>query len=83
MKLIEIFKDVVSQIQLNENLKNYIKFSKQLKKVGRTKSNVGGFQSVNLNHDEPTLSNLINKDAFFGPDYPNNEIRKQRKILLE
>jgi len=41
MKLIEIFKDAVFQIQLNENLKNYIKFSKQLKKVGRTKSNVG------------------------------------------
>jgi len=33
--------------------------------------------------NEQILSNLINKDAFFGPDYPNNEIRKQRKILLE
>ena len=83
MKLIEIFKDVVFQIQLNENLKNYIKFSKQLKKVGRTKSNVGGFQSCNLNHDEPTLSNLIKIITFESNNFYKNFLCLKKDIKLD
>jgi uncharacterized protein (TIGR02466 family) len=62
MELIETFKDFVFKTKLNENLKNLIKFSKKIKKQkGRTISNIGGFQSNDLDLNNPVLQSLTNE----------------------
>jgi uncharacterized protein (TIGR02466 family) len=76
METIELFKQAVFKIQLNEDINKIsnfcIKVSKENK--GHTKSNLGGYHSDNLNKKEPLLlsliknielnSNIIIKDIF-------------------
>ena len=62
LKAIELFKDIIFEIPLNENLKEYLKYSKKLKKQkGRKISNVGGFQSDELDLKEKILLALESK----------------------
>jgi uncharacterized protein (TIGR02466 family) len=63
MEIVDIFKQFVVKLKLNEDLKKIIKFSFEIEKEqkGRFISNKGGFQSDNLNLKEPILSSLIKK----------------------
>jgi uncharacterized protein (TIGR02466 family) len=61
LDLIELFKVPILKINLNEDLNKLLKFSKNIfnKQKGRNCSNVGGFQSDNLNINDNVLNSLI------------------------
>ena len=60
MNTIELFKTVIFKTQLKEDINKLIKFSNKIKKQeGRVLSNVGGYQSANLNENNPAIKNLI------------------------
>lgn len=77
MKLIELFKQPVLEIKLNENLKKISNFCLKIKKENKKKtiSNVGGFQSNNLNIEENVLKSLI-KNILTNSNIFSNEILK-------
>jgi len=83
MEIIETFKDIIFKTKLNENLKDLIKFSKKLKKQkGRTLSNVGGFQSNNLDSNEPVLQSLINEILKFGNMFSKENFCIEKQLFL-
>ena len=82
-KIIEIFKEVVFKICLNENLNGFLEYSKKLKKEnGRKKSNVGGFQSNDLNLKELILQSLIKNIENYGNIFCNEILKINKKITL-
>ena len=81
-KIIEIFKEVIFEISLNENLKDFLEYSKKLKKNGRKRSNVGGFQSHDLNLKELILQSLIKNIENYGNIFCNEILKINKKITL-
>lgn len=60
MNTIELFKTVVFKKKLNHDLNKLIKFSNKVKEQkGRVMSNVGGYQSENLDPSNLSIKNLI------------------------
>jgi uncharacterized protein (TIGR02466 family) len=61
MIIIEIFKQFVAKISLNQNLNNLIKFSNLVKnkQEGIKKSNCGGFHSNDLQKNNPAIVSLV------------------------
>jgi uncharacterized protein (TIGR02466 family) len=83
MKIIEIFKEVIFEICLNENLNDFLEYSKKLKKEnGRKKSNAGGFQSDDLNLKELILQSLIKNIENYGNVFCNEILKMNKKITL-
>ena len=83
MEIIEIFKDVVFKTTLNENINELINFSEKLeKKEGRQFSNVGGFQSKDLNNDEPVLNSLIKKILLNGNNFFKKSFNLNKNLKL-
>ena len=83
MEIIEIFKDVVFKTNLDENLDELIKFSEKLEKQeGRVLSNVGGFQSKNLNLNEPVINNLIEKILLNGNNFLKKYFNLNKNLIL-
>jgi uncharacterized protein (TIGR02466 family) len=83
MEIIEIFKQPIFKIKLNENLKTIIDFSKKLEKnTGRTLSNVGGFQSKDLDLNEPVLTSLIKNITEYSNLFLNNHLQINKNLNL-
>jgi uncharacterized protein (TIGR02466 family) len=83
LKAIELFKDIIFEIPLNENLKEYLKYSKKLKKQkGRKISNVGGFQSDELDLKEKILQSLIKNIEYYANIFCNDILKVNKKITL-
>jgi uncharacterized protein (TIGR02466 family) len=83
IKVIETFKSCVAEIKLNENLEELITFFKKLKiNEGRKLSNVGGFQSKNLNLNDPSLKSLIEKIEDFSNIFCNQFLNINKKLNL-
>jgi len=83
MKVIETFKDVICEINLNENLNNFLKFSKKLQKQkGVKKSNIGGFQSDDLNLKEPILQLLIKNIEIYANVFCCEILKFNKKLIL-
>ena len=83
MEIIEIFKQPIFKIKLNENLKTIINFSKKLERsTGRTLSNVGGFQSKDLNLNEPVLSSLIKNITEYSNLFFNKNLQINKNLSL-
>jgi uncharacterized protein (TIGR02466 family) len=61
LELIELFKVPIMKVNLKEDLNKLLKFSNSIfnKQKGRNCSNVGGFQSDNLNINEDALNSLV------------------------
>jgi len=60
MSTYELFKTVIFKTKLNQNINKLIKFSNEIKKQkGRELSNVGGYQSNNLDEKNIALKSLI------------------------
>ena len=83
MKVIELFKDIIFETSLNENLNEYLKYAKKLEhQKGRKNSNKGGFQSKNLDLKEEIIQSLIknienNANIFF-----KNVFKLNKKLTL-
>jgi uncharacterized protein (TIGR02466 family) len=83
IKVIETFKSCVAEIKLNENLEELITFFKKLKiNEGRKISNVGGFQSKDLNLNDPSLKSLIEKIEDFSNIFCNQFLNINKKLNL-
>lgn len=84
MEIIEIFKHCVFRTKLNEDLNSLIKFSKKLKnQQGRILSNVGGFQSKDLNLNENILQSLISEILKFGNIFSKEVLCINKQMSLE
>ena len=60
MSTYELFKTVIFKTKLNQDISKLIKFSNKIKKQkGRELSNVGGYQSNNLDEKNIALKSLI------------------------
>ena len=60
MSTYELFKTVIYKTKLNQDISKLIKFSNKIKKQkGRELSNVGGYQSNNLDEKNIALRSLI------------------------
>jgi uncharacterized protein (TIGR02466 family) len=83
MEAIEIFKDIVFKIYLKENLNDFLKYSKKLKKQkGRKISNVGGFQSDELDLKEKILQSLIKNIENYANIFCKDILKVNKKITL-
>ena len=83
IKVIETFKSCVAEIKLNENLEELISFFKKLKiKEGRKLSNVGGFQSKDINLNDPLLKPLIKKIENYSNIFCNQFLNINKKLNL-
>ena len=83
MKIIEPFKDIIFEICLNENLNEYLKYSRKLKKQkGRKISNVGGFQSDQLDLKEKIIQSLIKNIETHANIICNDFLKINKKIKL-
>jgi len=85
MKIIELFKQFIIEIQLKEDLKKFLDFSIQIKKEkkGRLKSNLGGFQSDDLNKQEPLLFPFIKKIEFYSNTNINDLLKTNFNFFLD
>jgi len=79
--LTEIFKEPVFQIKLNEDLNALIEFSKTLKK-GRIKSNVGGFQSEDLNLNLSELQSLNTQILKHGSNFIKEYLAVEKDVYI-
>ena len=77
----DIFADPVFHVQLDEDLKSLIDFCSKLKE-GRMRSNVGGFQSDNLDKDSPELQSLISHILFHGNSFSKEHLCLKNDIYL-
>ena len=68
-------------VQLEEDLKVLIDFSNKLEK-GRVKSNVGDFQSEDLDKDAPELESLISNILFHGNSFIREHLYLKNDIYL-
>jgi len=85
MEIFDIFKQFVVKIKLNENLKELTDFSFKTEKEqkGRLLSNKGGFQSDDLNKEEPCLNSLIEKTETNSNVLFNNYLNIKCKLSLD
>ena len=85
MEIVDIFKQFVVKLKLNEDLKKIIKFSFEIEKEqkGRFISNKGGFQSDNLNLKEPILSSLIKKIELNSNVLFNDYLKIKHQLSLD
>jgi uncharacterized protein (TIGR02466 family) len=85
MQTIELFKQILVKINLNENLKQINNFSIKLKKKqkGRILSKEGGFQSDNLNKKEIVLNSLINKIEYYSNIFITDILKVNYKLTLD
>jgi len=83
IKVVETFKSCVAEIELNENLDKLISFFKKLNiKEGKKLSNVGGFQSKDLNLNDPSLKSLIKKIENYSNVFCNKFLNINKKLNL-
>ena len=61
MEIVDIFKQPIAVIKLNENLNELLKYCLSIKQEqeGRKLSNSGGFQSNDINLNTPNINSLI------------------------
>ena len=76
-----IFADPVLHVQLDEDLKSLIDFSSKLER-GRVKSNIGGFQSEDLDKNAPELESLISNILFHGNSFIKEHLHLRNDIFL-
>ena len=76
-----IFADPVLHVQLDENLKSLFDFSSKLER-GRVKSNIGGFQSEDLDKNAPELESLISNILFHGNSFIKEHLHLRNDIFL-
>jgi len=85
MEIVDIFKQFVVKLKLNEDLKKIIKFSFEIEKEkkGRFLSNKGGFQSGDLNLKEPILNSLIKKIELNSNFLFNDYLKIKHQLSLD
>ena len=83
MKTIELFKDIILEIYLNENLNEYFKYSKKFEQQkGRKKSNKGGFQSEDLDLKEEIIQSLIKNIENYANIFCKDVFKLNKKLTL-
>jgi len=85
IEIVDIFKQFVAKLKLNEDLKKIIKFSFEIEKEkkGRFLSNKGGFQSGDLNLKEPILNSLIKKIELNSNFLFNDYLKIKHQLSLD
>jgi len=85
IEIVDIFKQFVVKLKLNEDLKKIIKFSFEIEKEkkGRFLSNKGGFQSGDLNLKEPILNSLIKKIELNSNFLFNDYLKIKHQLSLD
>jgi len=85
MEIIDLFKQCVAKITLNENLTLLSKFCLKIKKQqkGRNISNIGGFQSENIELNSKEIKNLCNNITLHANEYFKNILKNKKNIFLD
>jgi len=85
MQQIELFKQSIFKVKLNEDLNKITNFCLKIYKTeeGRKKSNFGGYQSNDLNKDEIFLNSLINHIEINSNKIMKNHFKINDKIFLK
>jgi len=84
MEIIDLFKQPVARVVLNENLISLLKFCLKIKKEdkGRKISNVGGFQSKDIKLDLKEIKNLYNQITLHSNTFIKNILQIDKNVSL-
>jgi uncharacterized protein (TIGR02466 family) len=84
MEIIELFKQPIFKIKLNEDLKEILKFciKTSKNKKGVIRSNIGGFHSDYLDTKEPVLNSLINNIKINSNFIIKNILKNKEEVNL-
>ena len=84
MEIIDLFKQPVARVILNEDLDLLLKFCLKVKKEnkGRKKSNIGGFQSNDIKLNSPEIRNLCNTITIHSNMFLKEIFKINQDVLL-